>query len=79
MLNITNNIDSLRLSRAEALALELKLNVSSKKHLWKTIGDQLYDYHIGRRSSGDVVVANDQMEFLKKLHAQPSWKECGDL
>jgi len=56
------------LTREDARALELKLNVTSKKHLWSSIGDMLYAYHT--RKSGaktSIVLTDEQYEFLSKL------------
>jgi hypothetical protein len=58
------------LDRAECIPLELKLNVSSKGHLWKHIGDILFDY--GRNTTGaiDVIrVTREQYDFIKQLLA----------
>ena len=66
--------------QAGCIPLELKLNVSSKGHEWKHIGDLLYDY--GRGTDGAynfIQVTHEQYVFLKILLAKPTWQECRDL
>jgi hypothetical protein len=78
-LTFTNGIDSIKLNTSEALTLELKLNVSSKKHSWSLLGDILYDFHVGRLSKYFYVITNEQLDFLNQLNARQSWKDCKTL
>jgi len=66
MLTITCNDQTMILGRDDARDLELKLNVSSKGHLWKTLGDSLFEFHSTGISNG-MNVTKEQFDFLELL------------
>lgn len=57
----------LTLTCQEAAMLELKLNVSSRGHVYKSIGDALYKISIGPEPEGEIEVTDIQHDFLKRL------------
>jgi hypothetical protein len=79
---ITDDIrNSWAIDSKEATALELKLNVTSKGHLWKAIGDDLFAIGTNKETAKTRVVVNtEQFEFLKMLHEREGgWESCRDL
>ena len=42
---ITNSITSVKISKQDALKLELEINLYINKDFWTDIGDKLYDFH----------------------------------
>jgi len=81
MLKIHDSIDSIIIDkRQDAIALELKLNVTQYCHHWKHIGDVLYNYGINRADAlTDFVVTNEQLSYLKMLQTKPNTESCWDL
>ena len=75
MLNITDRNRSFMLNTEESLDLELKLNVTQYGHHWKSIGDVLYDHAIKKISDYNLIVTNEQYNFLEKLLTMTK-KEC---
>ena len=69
MLTITDLINEpLQLAtRAEAIMLELKLNVSENGRRWSHIGDELFKYKDGKDTV--LTVTTDQYMFLKMLQS----------
>ena len=45
---ITNGITSVKISKDDALKLELEINLYKNKDYWREIGDKLYDFHSKR-------------------------------
>lgn len=76
---ITNNVSNIELNRQQAIDLELKLNVSSRGHELKYIGDLLYDFGCGRDTPNTLIVLNDVMNFLEMLMTKTSWHDCHGL
>ena len=78
---IIEDLDSLKfnLTKDEAKALELKLNVSSKGRPWIAIGDYLFKFHTGEKVDNTYVASTEQMEFLIKLNGKKSWEDCKGL
>jgi hypothetical protein len=77
---ITDDKDRLLVDREEARDLELKLNVTSKGHLWKHIGDVLFDFMSERVPvSTRLVVTTEQLAFLLVLKNRKGWETCKDL
>ena len=81
MLKIHDFVDSIMIDgRQDAIALELKLNVTQYGHPWKHIGDVLYNYGVGKTDAvTDFVVTGTQLSYLKMLQAKPSWQSCKDM
>ena len=52
-------------TRAEAIMLELKLNVSENGRRWSHIGDELFKYE--NADDKVITVTTDQYMFLKML------------
>jgi hypothetical protein len=69
MLRITDLINEpLELTkRADAIMLELKLNVSQYGRQWSHIGDELFSYKDGEDKV--IKVTTDQYMFLKMLQS----------
>ena len=67
MLTITDLINEpIQLkTRAEAIILELKLNVSEHGRRWSHIGDELFSYNDGEDKV--ITVKTDQYMYLKML------------
>ena len=64
---LTDGNNFLLLKRNESINLELKLNVSSYGHTWSSIGDQLYNFGIGKDIT-EILVNSYQFNYLKKLN-----------
>ena len=78
---ITDNKNSWAIDSKEAIALELKLNVTSKAKEWKEIGDVLLIIGTnGDDAKTRVVITTEQFEFLKMLHQREGgWETCRNL
>jgi hypothetical protein len=59
------------LTRDEARELELKLNVSTKGHTWKDIGDYLFSFHTGKSVIPYLSVTLEQYNTLNLLKDTP--------
>jgi hypothetical protein len=80
MLYISDGVNTLSLSRDEARDLELKLNVSSKGHLWSAIGTALFDFHsVGSTKPIYYTVTAEQYEFLELLRTKAGYESCKGL
>ena len=68
---ITNSICSVKLSKQDALKLELEINLYINKEFWTDIGDKLYDFH-AKDINLPIVVENIKfitiLQILKKLN-----------
>ena len=79
-LYITYASSSFALSQHDAKDLELKLNVTSKRILWKYIGDELFKFHTDMLVKDTVLnVTDEEYTFLKLLQRYSSWEECRHL
>jgi hypothetical protein len=76
---ITNNSRNFVLSRQDAIQLELKLNVSSKGHELKEVGDVLFNFGSNRSDESYYTVNNYVFEFLEKLMNRKTWQDCRGL
>jgi hypothetical protein len=76
---ITNNSRNIELSRQDAIQLELKLNVSSKGHELKEVGDVLFNFGSNRSDESYYTVNNYVFEFLEKLMNRKTWQDCRGL
>ena len=77
---ITDGDERLLVDREEAGILELKLNVTSKGHEWKLIGDALFAVKTeSRDATSRFVVTKEQLAFLKVLQLRKGWENCKDL
>ena len=79
MLTVTNTEQSFQLDAQSCVALELKLNVTSKGKVWSAIGDHLFNYGTNRPCKEFLVVTNEQFAFLEELQTKASYKECQNL
>jgi len=81
MLKIHDFVDSIIINDGkDAIALELKLNVTQHGHPWKHIGDVLYNYGVGKANAvTDFVVTSEQLSYLQMLQTKPSWESCRGL
>ena len=68
---ITNSISSIKISKQNALKLELEINLYKNKDFWVDIGDKLYDFH-SKDINLPIVVENIKfitiLQILKKLN-----------
>tara|TARA_B100000073_G_C23562851_1_gene504834 strand:+ start:537 stop:776 length:240 start_codon:yes stop_codon:yes gene_type:complete len=68
---ISNGIAKIRLTKDQALKLELEINLYINKDFWTDIGDKLYDFH-AKDINLPIVVENIKfksiLEVLKKLN-----------
>ena len=67
MIYFVYDILSLSLNSEQAHEMELKLNITTKGHIWKKIGDYLYDFHIGKTNNTIHHITLEQFNFLKNL------------
>ena len=64
---LTDGNNVLLLKRNESINLELKLNVSTYGHTWSNIGDQLYNFGIGKDIT-EILINSYQFNYLKNLN-----------
>ena len=65
------------LKQNECIPLELKLNVTSKGRIWKSVGDHLYNFVTDNKNTSDVLtVTKEQYNFLLFLQTMSGWQEC---
>ena len=67
MLLTDHSGNSYMLKKDEALAMELKLNISPYKWKWKEIGDKLYNYAIDKEELKELIVTTEQFKYLIQL------------
>jgi hypothetical protein len=80
MLYILDGVNTLSLSRDNARELELKLNVSSKGHLWSALGTALFDFHsVGSAKPIYYTVTTEQYQFLEVLRTKAGYDSCKGL
>ena len=61
----------------QCIALELKLNVSSKGKKWSFIGDHLYNFAKGIHITPDTMsISVEQYDFLLLLSSKSRWQDC---
>ena len=58
---------TLKIEKKDAIPLELKLNVSKYGHLWKDIGDTLYNFGMHYNVDLNHTITNEQFDFLQAL------------
>ena len=66
-------------TQEEARELELKLNVTLKGGMLRSIGDELYNFHTIATKDTVLNVTDEEYLFLKRLNAMSSWRECQNL
>ena len=66
-------------TQEEARELELKLNVTSRGSVLRSIGDELYNFHTNATKDAVLNVTDEEYLFLKRLNAISSWRECQNL
>ena len=72
--------ETIELSEKQAIDVELKLNVTSKGHEWKHIGDVLFNFgSYNEEAVFEFTVTSIQMEFIKMLMTKNSYQECRGL
>ena len=64
MLSLTDGKRTFKLNYRQANQMELKLNVSPYGPLWKTIGDILYNFSIGKKTENILHVTPYQYKTL---------------
>jgi len=62
-----NNNQQIVLNNDEIVKLELKLNLSPWSREYIEIGNNLYDFHVGKPVSNNIKVSSDQFQNLKSL------------
>jgi len=73
----TNDFETIQLDTKQSIELELKLNVSSKGHEWKHIGDVLFNFGSSKKDAlNTFTVTTEQFNFLKVLMTKSSWESC---
>ena len=73
---VTDGNSSIQLDKQQAIDLELKLNVSSKGHKWRHIGDELYKFGTANKEAENLLVTQEQFEFILLLQKKSSWRDC---
>jgi hypothetical protein len=76
IINGDNKDEYYELSKREALDLELKLNVSKNGKVWRNIGDILFIFQATANTNDELVVTQQQFEYLSMLLGKDSWSEC---
>jgi hypothetical protein len=77
---LTDEKNPLAIDEKDARDLELKLNVTSKAQVWKTIGDTLFAFHSNRGNAVNrLIITTEQLEFMKLLMTRKGWDSCKDL
>ena len=77
LLTDTGKTNCLRITKAQALKMELALNLSQYATTWINIGNHLYNFHINR-TEDDLFVTTEQFHALltfleqKKTECKPS-------
>ena len=80
MFRISDGSIHFDLDPKECIALELKLNVSSKGRAWSHIGAYLYEYGSGQpKAASGMTVEPMQYTFLCMLLEQKTWENCKGL
>jgi hypothetical protein len=79
MLEITDTKRSFTVDKQQANDLELKLNVTAYGHIWKYIGDVLFDFSTGRPCVSRYIVNDQQYEFLSMLMTKNGYEACRGL
>ena len=70
---LSANRSPLLLTTAEAIQLELKLNVTSNGRLWSNIGDALYNFGTKKATAASkIVVTDEQYDFLTRIQSLSS-------
>ena len=59
----TEKKNCLRITKAQALTIELALNISKHATTWCKIGDHLFNYH-NDKTEDDLFVTTEQFEVL---------------
>ena len=76
IINGDNKDEYYELSKREALDLELKLNVSKNGKVWRNIGDILFNFQATVNTNDELVVTQQQFEYLSMLLGKDSWSDC---
>lgn len=76
IINGDNKDEYYELSKREALDLELKLNVSKNGKVWRNIGDILFNFQATANTNDELVVTQQQFEYLSMLLGKDSWSDC---
>ena len=70
---LSANRSPLLLTPAEAIQLELKLNVTRNGHAWSDIGDALFDFGTNKANAvSKIVVTDEQFDFLVRIKSLSS-------
>ena len=67
MIYFVYETQSLSLNSEQAREMELKLNTTTKGHIWKEIGDYLFDFHTGKTDNTIHYITLEQFKFLNEL------------
>ena len=67
MIYFVYDILSLSLNSEQARSIELKLNTTTKGHIWREIGDYLFDFHTGKTDNTIHHITLEQFIFLNEL------------
>lgn len=80
-LNLTTEagVQMILLQKQECIQMELKLNVSSKGHEYKDLGDVLFYFAHDSNTNREHVVSQTIYDFLLQLQAKNNWEECREL
>ncbi len=73
---LTNTSRNIVLSRQEAIELELKLNISSKVHELKDVGDILYNFGTCKTHDNVYTFNNYVFDFLERLVNRKNLEDC---
>jgi len=79
IINNENSKDYISLNKKEALALELKLNVTKNAKEWSYIGDLLFNFQAFANENDELIVSQEQIDYLKMLNKKDSFYECYNL
>lgn len=68
--NDNEKVETMSITKDEALKLELEINYFKNREEWMPIGDKLYEFH-SQNKNNLIVVLPEQMKILKKILTQP--------
>ena len=75
-----NSQPTITLTADESIALELKLNVTSKGKIWSHIGDILFEFGSNKKNAANsILLTADQYDFIEVLMTRATWESCRDL
>jgi len=67
-LTITDGLCSLKVTKKEAIRMELNLNKSQHKREWIHLGDALFEFGSNKKDISILTVTTEQFLFLEEIY-----------